>query len=69
MFVTVRIVIASIDKISGVAIMHNLHIQIGNTMIYIFYLTTPQGAAITDQAALDVLADDLVRALEARKAA
>jgi [protein-PII] uridylyltransferase len=62
-------VIANVIAEKNIDITHAKISTLGEKIDDIFYLTTPQGAAITDQAALDVLADDLVRALEARKAA
>jgi len=62
-------VIANVIAEKNIDITHAKISTLGEKIDDIFYLTTPQGAAITDQTALDVLADDLVQALEAKKAA
>jgi [protein-PII] uridylyltransferase len=62
-------VIANVIAEKDIDITHAKISTLGEKIDDIFYLTTPQGDAITDQAILDALAADLVRALEAKKAA
>ena len=62
-------VIANVIAEKNIDITHAKISTLGEKINDIFYLTTPQGKAITDQPALDALAADLVRALEAKKAA
>jgi len=62
-------VIANVIAEKNIDITHAKISTLGEKINDIFYLTTPQGDAITDQAVLDALAADLVRALEAKKAA
>ena len=62
-------VIANVIAEKNIDITHAKISTLGEKIDDIFYLTTPQGEAIVDQAVLDRLASDLVQALEARKAA
>jgi [protein-PII] uridylyltransferase len=62
-------VIANVIAEKNIDITHAKISTLGEKINDIFYLTTPQGAAITDQAVLDALAHDVVQALEAKKAA
>jgi [protein-PII] uridylyltransferase len=62
-------VIANVIAEKNISITHAKISTLGEKIDDIFYLTTPQGQAITDQATLDALADDLVKALDATKAA
>ena len=62
-------VISNVIAEKNINLTHAKISTLGEKINDIFYLTTPQGAAITDQTALDLLADDLVRALDAKKAA
>ena len=62
-------VIANVIAEKNIDITHAKISTLGEKIDDIFYLTTPQGAAITDQTTLDELAHDLVQALEAKKAA
>jgi [protein-PII] uridylyltransferase len=62
-------VIANVIAEKNIDITHAKISTLGEKIDDIFYLTTPQGEAITDQSILDALAIDLVRALEAKKAA
>ena len=62
-------VIANIIAEKNINLTHAKISTLGEKIDDIFYLTTTQGAAITDQTALDALAHDLVRALDARKVA
>jgi [protein-PII] uridylyltransferase len=62
-------VIANVIAEKNISITHAKISTLGEKINDIFYLTTPSGDAITDQAMLDTLAGDLVQALEAEKAA
>ena len=62
-------VIANVIAEKNIEITHAKISTLGEKIDDIFYLTTPQGEAIVNQAVLDRLASDLVQALEARKAA
>ena len=62
-------VIANVIAEKNISITHAKISTLGEKIDDIFYLTTPQGQAITDQATLDALAGDLVKALDATKAA
>jgi [protein-PII] uridylyltransferase len=62
-------IIANVIAEKNIDITHAKISTLGEKIDDIFYLTTPGGDAITDQAVLDTLASDLVQALEARKAA
>jgi [protein-PII] uridylyltransferase len=62
-------VIANVIAEKNINITHAKISTLGEKINDIFYLTTPLGDAITDQATLDALRDDLVQALEAKKAA
>jgi [protein-PII] uridylyltransferase len=62
-------VIANVVAEKNIDITHAKISTLGEKIDDIFYLTTPKGDAITDQATLDVLATDLIQALEANKAA
>jgi [protein-PII] uridylyltransferase len=62
-------VIANVIAEKNISITHAKISTLGEKINDIFYLTTPSGDAITDQAMLDSLASDLVQALEAKKAA
>jgi len=62
-------VIANVIAKKNINITHAKISTLGEKINDIFYLTTPSGDAITDQAALDRLASDMAQALEARKAA
>jgi [protein-PII] uridylyltransferase len=62
-------IIANVIAQKDIDITHAKISTLGEKVDDIFFLTTPDGKAITDQAALDALAQDLVQALEARKAA
>ena len=62
-------VIANVIARMDINITHAKISTLGEKIDDIFYLTTPAGKAITDQAVLDQLAQNLVTSLEARKAA
>jgi len=62
-------VIANVIAEMDIDITHAKISTLGEKIDDIFYLTTPDGKAITDQAVLDVLEQGLVAALEAKKAA
>ena len=62
-------VIANVIAEKNIDIRHAKISTLGEKIDDIFYLTTPSGEAITDQATLDALAEGLVQALEAKKAA
>ena len=62
-------VIANVIAEMDIDITHAKISTLGEKIDDIFYLTTPDGKAITDQAVLDALEQDLVAALEAKKAA
>jgi [protein-PII] uridylyltransferase len=62
-------VIANVIAEKNIDITHAKISTLGEKIDDIFYLTTPAGEAITDQAKLDALSADLVQALEAKKAA
>ena len=62
-------VIANVIAKKNISITHAKISTLGEKINDIFYLTTPSGDAITDQAVLDTLASDLVQALEVKKAA
>lgn len=62
-------VIANVIAEKNINITHAKISTLGEKINDIFYLTTPRGDAITDQAILDALRSDLVQALEAKKAA
>jgi [protein-PII] uridylyltransferase len=62
-------VIANVIARMDINITHAKISTLGEKIDDIFYLTTPNGKAITDQAVLDELAQNLVTSLEARKAA
>ncbi len=62
-------VIANVIAEKDIDITHAKISTLGEKIDDIFYLTTPDGEAITDQPTLDALAADLVAALEAKKAA
>jgi [protein-PII] uridylyltransferase len=62
-------VIANVIAEKNISITHAKISTLGEKINDIFYLTTPSGDAITDQAMLDSLAGDVVQALEAKKAA
>jgi [protein-PII] uridylyltransferase len=62
-------VIANVIAEKNINLTHAKISTLGEKINDIFYLTTPQGAAITDQTTLDVLAQDLVLALESKKVA
>ena len=62
-------VIANVIARMDINITHAKISTLGEKIDDIFYLTTPDGKAITDQAVLDELAQNLVTSLEARKAA
>jgi [protein-PII] uridylyltransferase len=62
-------VIANVIAEMDIDITHAKISTLGEKVDDIFYLTTPDGKAITDQAVLDTLEQDLVAALEAKKAA
>jgi [protein-PII] uridylyltransferase len=62
-------VIANVIAEKNINITHAKISTLGEKINDIFYLTTPQGEAITDQAILEALRSDLVQALEAKKAA
>ena len=62
-------VIANVIAKMDINITHAKISTLGEKIDDIFYLTTPNGKAITDQATLDELAKNLVDSLEARKAA
>ena len=62
-------VIANVIAEKNISITHAKISTLGEKVDDIFYLTTPDGEAITDQSTLDALARDLVQALEAKKAA
>jgi [protein-PII] uridylyltransferase len=62
-------VIANVIAEMDIDITHAKISTLGEKIDDIFYLTTPDGKAITDQAILDALEQGLVAALEAKKAA
>ena len=62
-------VIANVIAEHDINITHAKISTLGEKIDDIFYLTTPNGDPIAEQSALDALADDLVQALEAKKAA
>ena len=62
-------VIANVIAEKDINITHAKISTLGEKINDIFYLTTPDGRAITDEKILDALASDLVQALEAKKAA
>jgi len=62
-------VIANVIAELDINISHAKISTLGEKIDDIFYLTTPDGGAINDQAMLDTLEKNLVAALEARKAA
>jgi [protein-PII] uridylyltransferase len=62
-------VIANVIAGMDIDITHAKISTLGEKIDDIFYLTTPDGKAITDQAILDALEQELVAALEAKKAA
>ena len=62
-------VIANVIAEKNINITHAKISTLGEKINDIFYLTTPRGDAITDQAILNALRSDLVQALEAKKAA
>ncbi len=62
-------VIANVIAEMDIDITHAKISTLGEKIDDIFYLTTPAGKAITDQAVLDALEQGLVAALEAKKAA
>ncbi len=62
-------VIANVIAQKEINITHAKISTLGEKIDDIFYLTTPDGNAITDQTMLDLLEKDLVQALEAKKAA
>ena len=62
-------VIANVIAALDISIIHAKISTLGEKINDIFYLTTPDGKAITDQTTLDKLEHNLVAALEARIAA
>ncbi|MBT8438055.1 MAG: [protein-PII] uridylyltransferase [Gammaproteobacteria bacterium] len=62
-------VIANVIAEMDIDIIHAKISTLGEKIDDIFYLTTPDGKAITDQTVLDTLEQGLVAALEAKKAA
>ncbi|MDH3763231.1 MAG: [protein-PII] uridylyltransferase [Gammaproteobacteria bacterium] len=62
-------VIANVIAEMDIDITHAKISTLGERIDDIFYLTTPEGTAITDQSILDNLEKNLVASLEARKAA
>ncbi len=62
-------VIANVIAEKDINITHAKISTLGEKINDIFYLTTPDGRAITDEKILHALASDLVQALEAKKAA
>ena len=62
-------VIANVIAAMDINIIHAKISTLGEKVDDIFYLTTPEGKAITDQTTLDKLEQNLITALEARKAA
>jgi [protein-PII] uridylyltransferase len=62
-------VIANVIAELDIDIRHAKISTLGEKINDIFYLTTPEGNAITDQSLLDSLEKNLVASLEAKKAA
>jgi len=62
-------VIANVIAEMDIDITHAKISTLGEKINDIFYLTTPEGNAITDQSMLDSLEKNLVASLEAKKAA
>jgi len=62
-------VVANVIAEMNIDITHAKISTLGEKIDDIFYLTTPEGKAITDQSTLEQLRENLVASLEARKAA